>query len=74
MHPDIYKRIVIESQEKEEAKQAVLHGPSNHDAVENALLQFIIKERLPLSKLDSVHLRKLVDGTPYIVICTQLCK
>lgn len=70
MHPDIYKRLVIESQEKEEAKHAMAQDPEFRDTIENALLQFIIKERLPLSKLDSVYLHKLVDGNYHIDIQT----
>lgn len=66
MHPDIYKRLVIESQEKEEAKQAMAQGPEFRDSIEDALLQIIIKERLPLSKLDSIYLHKLVDGNFHI--------
>lgn len=31
-------------------------------SIESALLNFIIKERLPLSKLESVHLKQLVHG------------
>lgn len=30
--------------------------------IENALIEFVIKERLPLSKLNSVYLNKLIDG------------
>lgn len=64
MHPKDYKRIFDEAKEKELEKQNDPIGSGHVDAdIENALLNFIIKERLPLSKLESKHLNQLIQGS-----------
>lgn len=64
-------QMVGECRLKEEEKRVVNERPNGHDSVENALLKFFIKERLPLSKLDSIHLRELIEGMSYIVRCHE---
>lgn len=58
MHPKVYDRILKESEEKKIQKQC----EANVESIENALLNFIVKERLALSKLESISLRKLIQG------------
>lgn len=67
MHPKDYDRIENESKEKEFQKQLDeidLKDENNlsDNSVENALLNFLIKERIAVSMVDSVNLRKLIRG------------
>lgn len=66
MHGKIYAQIEREAEAKELEK---LGGKSefNDKDIESALLMFIIKERLPLSKLNSKYLKALMKGLSIII-------
>ena len=61
MHKKIYDHIVAESDAKEIGKYQSRIDVTDTD-MEGALLNLIIKERLPISIVDSKHLRKLIQG------------
>lgn len=62
MHPIVYDRICAESDVKRNEKVCTRDKLSDTN-IDDALLNLIIKERLPLSKLNSIHLQKLIQGT-----------
>lgn len=70
MHPTLYKRIEKLAMDEEQTNSSVRQGKSKGQAkaivtqpvLEDAILQFIIKERIPLSKLNSDSLNNLIKG------------
>lgn len=66
----MYEQITDEAKCKEaekkhasdEAKSRCQKKLTDKLSIESALLNFMIKERLPLSKLESVHLKQLIHG------------
>lgn len=78
MHPKIYERIHSDAKEEEiekelEKQRNGLGNDFKDDSVERALLNFIIKERLPLSKLESIHLNHLIQGDFFIHALIYYC-
>ncbi|XP_055307704.1 uncharacterized protein LOC129571860 [Sitodiplosis mosellana] len=66
VHPSHFKRIVAVSEEEKNEKVFERNDKSNPlscSLIECAILNFLIKERLPISKSNSIHLTKLIDGT-----------
>lgn len=64
MHPQHYDRLFAEAKDKEiEKNMTNTNGVGKDDKdIDAAVLNFIIKERLPLSKLESIHLKRLIQG------------
>lgn len=61
MHPKQYETIQIEAKKTEMQKQCLNNEFTDTD-IEAAVLNFFIKERIPLMKLESAYLRKLIQG------------
>lgn len=61
MHSVEYDRILVASKLKENEKLC-LQSELTDTNIEAALLNFMIKERLPLSKVDSIHMKKVIQG------------
>lgn len=59
----MYDRISNDSEEKENEQKTDHSNKTKSDDIEEALIKLIVKERLPISKLDSVHLNNLIKGT-----------
>lgn len=59
----------------EKEKEEETCGPVNKNKgekmsnIQKAMIKFIVKERLPISKLESVHLSNLINGMCESVIC-----
>lgn len=72
MHTRVYDRIVAEAQ-KNEMERLCAEKETTGTDIEAAMLKFIIKERLPLSKLNSVYLKKLIQGefVPFFYITVR---
>lgn len=66
MHPDNYTAILSNFEEKKKQERKEDEVKSRNGSITNALLKFFIKERLPLAKVDSIHLRNLIDGMSHI--------
>lgn len=60
-----YLSELMEDIEMEKENQNGQEGPgvsSQYEKISEAIVNFIVMERLPLSKCDSVHLSRLVHG------------
>lgn len=69
-HSKEYERILVESNETEKKKEEEA-CPMNKDKMVNikkAMIKFIVKERLPISKLESLHFNNLINGTYALLI------
>lgn len=64
MHREIYEQLCEETNEIEAWKGLTKldEDPRKKAQIENALIELIVKERLPLSKLDSKHFTNLING------------
>lgn len=71
MHPDNHKTILANFEEKRKQERSDGELKSRSGSIADALLNFFIKERLPLAKMDSIHLRNLIDGISYISYFSQ---
>lgn len=63
MHRTTYTQICEEAGETKLINQENAIGVSKKHQIENALIELIVKERLPLQKLNSKYIAKLIDGT-----------
>lgn len=61
MHPTEFAEVMNHLKEAEE-QSSFLPQNSKVENIENALIEFIIKERIPISKTESIHLNKLLNG------------
>ncbi|XP_055308984.1 uncharacterized protein LOC129572896, partial [Sitodiplosis mosellana] len=63
VHKSEWDAIVAKLEGKKEAKliEQQKLPPDKKTQIENAIVEFVVKERLPISKMDSVHLQKLID-------------
>lgn len=61
MHPKQYENIRIEAK-KNELQNVCANNEFTDTDIEAAVLNLIIKERLPLVKVESTHLKKLIQG------------
>lgn len=69
VHPEEYKVIFDDSNEKNDENTAQRKKTID---IEEAMIKFIVNDRLPVSKLDSIYLNNLVQGTSYFVLCAVI--
>lgn len=66
MHNTEYQRILDtsteEKQDKHDLQRQNQFNQIPQKSIEDAIVEFIVKERLPISKMNSTHLNKLIDG------------
>lgn len=62
MHPEINAAIVSEYEKKQNEDNTQNEIQNRDLSVKEASLNFFIKERIPLAKLNSIYLRNFVDG------------
>lgn len=60
MHPKEFANVMNQLKEAEEENS--LPPTTKIEKIENALIDFIVKERIPISKTESIYLNKLLDG------------
>lgn len=61
LHPKQFEAIKIKAKQNEMAKACGNNAFTDTD-IESAVLDLIIKERLPLVKVESIHLKKLIQS------------
>lgn len=61
MHPKQYATICTKANQNELQKLCGKNVFTDTD-IESAVLNLVIKERLPLVKVESIHLKKLIQG------------
>lgn len=70
MHKTLYEGISEEYEECKESKPgASKRKGADAESIEDAIIQFIIKERLPISKMNSPYFNNIIDGTHMLGIC-----
>lgn len=65
MHPDIYLDV------RQDYENPAKKMKTDSTDVESALMKFVVNDRLPLSKLGSPHLNKLIQGEFLLMYCTR---
>lgn len=70
MHPKDYDSAYNKAKNMELEKINTQKRQMMFDKIDigSALVKFIVKERLPISKVNSVHLNELIQGTYRIVL------
>lgn len=61
MHPKQYATICTQAIQNDMEKVCANNVFTDTD-IESAVMNLIIKERLPLVKVESIHLKKLIQG------------
>lgn len=78
MHKDIYNELSLSDfgvtlDETSESKQDETNivVKNRMEQIKGAIVNFFVKERLPLSKMDSIHFNNLIEGKylPFYVLC-----
>lgn len=60
MHRSLYEEVKHYFEEQKLADTSN-ERKANNDRIQNLILKFVIKERLPLQKVESVHLNRLIE-------------
>lgn len=63
MHSKVYEDICVDAKNSESKKKTPIAIDTTKIDIESAIIKFIVKERLPISKVDSTHLNELIQGT-----------
>lgn len=62
VHPELFSELIDEAKKEKKGNQDEKLQSGYSTELEEAVLKFIVKERLPLSKLDSCYMNNLING------------